>query len=90
MDNDSACSYTCAGWSKPNHVSQEYCGNNLRNSVYIIVKKNLMTDDASILSSHRSDHLISSNNEYIAKMQTNGAFKVYVNYYTKCKFCFTF
>ena len=31
------------------------------------------------LSSFRGDHLISPNSNYIAIMQTNGAFKIYVN-----------
>ena len=41
------------------------------------MKGNLKNE--SSLSSYRSDQLISPNNKYIAIMQTNGAFQIYVN-----------
>ena len=46
---------------------------------YNIIKGNLK--NGSTLSSYRADQLISPNSQYIAIMQTNGAFTIYVSIY---------
>jgi len=76
------------GWNNALWASNEWCGFNLRNSVYqitkskkykfyfkILIKKGNLKNGSS-LSSYRGDHLISPNSNYIAIMQTNGAFKI--------------